>query len=192
VSCTCCNLRVVCELGKRKPLNSIILSIIAEHLKILLKLLVEPFCLAISLRMVYSAHCGLDTKSLKGVLTDLASKLRAPVRDELLHNTGMQKHLADKEVACFHAGDCLTCSSFSPALTFHSSSLALLVCSLAVANIRTSVPLHPHAPLPVHPTLQVKTSTLTFACLCSPYPSFVVSVVGVVMALCRPQICGNQ
>jgi hypothetical protein len=50
----------VCKLGKREPLNPIVLLIITERSKVLLELVVELFCLTVGLRVVRGAHGGLD------------------------------------------------------------------------------------------------------------------------------------
>jgi hypothetical protein len=49
--------------------------------------------------VVGGAHCKLDAECFKDVLAGLTGKLRASIRDELFHDSGMREYVVDKKVA---------------------------------------------------------------------------------------------
>src|SRR3981189_1452729 len=70
---------VMGEFGDRKPLNPVILTMVNKDAKILLKFLVDTFCLTISLWMVSCRCSGLDTKKAIEFSHNLRRKLCSSV-----------------------------------------------------------------------------------------------------------------
>ena len=53
---------VILELCQRQQVGPVILSLVGEQSEILLQLLVNPFCLSVSLQMVGHGGCNLDSE----------------------------------------------------------------------------------------------------------------------------------
>ena len=68
---------VVLKFSQRKEVSSVILSFVDEDAKIPFQLLVDPFCLAVSLGVICSCGSQFDTKHLVELPGELGYKLRS-------------------------------------------------------------------------------------------------------------------
>ena len=77
------NVVVVLEFSQREEVSPVVLSLVDEDAKVLFQLLVDPFCLAISLGVICSRGSQFDTEHPVELSGELGYKLRSTVRYNL-------------------------------------------------------------------------------------------------------------
>ena len=92
------NLVVVLEFHQWQKPHPIILSLVGEEMEILFKFLVDPFRLAVSLRVVGGSGCQLNSEKLVEFPGEFCYELGTSIRDDLPMETMMFLHMAEEKV----------------------------------------------------------------------------------------------
>jgi hypothetical protein len=89
---------VVGKFCKREKVMPIVLLIVDEATKVLLKDLVDSFCLSISLRVEGRRQFDVHLEQLKEALPELRNKLRTSVTDYVLWHSMESENMLEEEV----------------------------------------------------------------------------------------------
>ena len=97
---------VVLELCQGQQVGPVILPLVGEQSEILLQLLVNPFCLSVSLWMVGRSGCNLDSEHQVNLSGEFHNELWSTVRYYLLRYSMMPPDLLDEQMHGTSCGDC--------------------------------------------------------------------------------------
>ena len=100
---------IVLEFSKGEKVSPVILTLIDKYPQVLLQLLIDPFCLAVSLRMVSSSRSQLDAKNPIELSGEFRYELRSTVRHDLPRKSMVFPNMLDEEArsACrCDSGEC--------------------------------------------------------------------------------------
>ena len=97
---------VVLALRQGQQVGPVILPLVGEQSEILLQLLVNLFCLSVSLQMVGCSGCNLDSDHPVKLSGEFRNELRSMVRHYLLRYSVMPPDLLDEQTCGAGCRDC--------------------------------------------------------------------------------------